>query len=255
VSPIRYIVDSAGNCTAYLPDDDAPCGEQGEYQGDQVTARNNVDVLDNILTHVVQSGTATAANIGRPVAGKTGTSQDFGNAWFAGFVPQLATIVWEGYPVETVKADAGSLVDGRVVPKSGKISVVPRMQYCADVRVCRPVHGYEVTGGGAPVSPAVMWANYMREAVAELDPLPFPTPTDLPDKVLNSPAPPPVRPVPTATKTQEPKPDHSPRPTPTTHPSPTTEPSPTVIPTTPGDGNGHGHGGKGRRNRGSGGDP
>ncbi len=50
-----------------------------------------------MLQRVVQGGTGTAANIGRPVAGKTGTAQDYTNAWFAGYTQQLATAVWVGF--------------------------------------------------------------------------------------------------------------------------------------------------------------
>jgi penicillin-binding protein 1A len=256
VMPIRYVVDSAGNCRAFLPDVGDECkAEDVEYRGEQVVERNEADVVNQVLTHVVQSGTATVANIGRPVAGKTGTTQDFESAWFAGYTPNLVTVVWEGYPVEMVKAEPGSLVDGRTVPKSGKIAVVPRMTYCGDTRVCRPVHGYEVTGGGAPVSPAVIWANYMRQATIDLDPLPFPIPTDMPDKMLNSPAPaPPPSPEPEETEKPD-KPDEPEEPEPTVEPSPEPEPTsePTIIPTeSPGGGGGPGNGG-GSGNGGGGG--
>ena len=50
------------------------------------------------LSGVIRAGTGTAANIGRPAAGKTGTAEGFKDAWFCGFVPQLATCVWVGYP-------------------------------------------------------------------------------------------------------------------------------------------------------------
>jgi penicillin-binding protein 1A len=55
-------------------------------------------VADAILQKVVQSGTGSAANIGRPVIGKTGTSQNYHDAWFVGAVPQLAAAVWVGFP-------------------------------------------------------------------------------------------------------------------------------------------------------------
>ena len=35
---------------------------------------------------------------GRPVAGKTGTTENYGDAWFVGYTPQLVTAVWVGYP-------------------------------------------------------------------------------------------------------------------------------------------------------------
>jgi penicillin-binding protein 1A len=51
-----------------------------------------------VLEKVVTSGTGTAANIGRPAAGKTGTAQQWRDAWFYGFIPQLSAAVWVGYP-------------------------------------------------------------------------------------------------------------------------------------------------------------
>jgi penicillin-binding protein 1A len=51
----------------------------------------------SLLEGVVSSGTGTAANIGRPQAGKTGTGQDYQDAWFVGYIPQLVTGVWVGY--------------------------------------------------------------------------------------------------------------------------------------------------------------
>jgi penicillin-binding protein 1A len=54
--------------------------------------------LTSVLRSVVSGGTGTQANLydGRPVAGKTGTTSDFRDAWFVGYVPQLATAVWIG---------------------------------------------------------------------------------------------------------------------------------------------------------------
>lgn len=55
-----------------------------------------VAMMDDMLMAVVEAGTGAAANIGRPVAGKTGTSQEYKDAWFIGFTPQLITGVWAG---------------------------------------------------------------------------------------------------------------------------------------------------------------
>jgi len=52
------------------------------------------------LTQVVTRGTGTRAAIGRPVAGKTGTAEEWRDAWFVGFTPQLSTAVWMGFPGE-----------------------------------------------------------------------------------------------------------------------------------------------------------
>ncbi|MHB9134086.1 MAG: transglycosylase domain-containing protein [Armatimonadota bacterium] len=48
------------------------------------------------LEAVIKQGTGRRANIGRPAAGKTGTSNDFRDAWFIGYTPQLSTAVWLG---------------------------------------------------------------------------------------------------------------------------------------------------------------
>ena len=52
--------------------------------------------LNDTLQGVVSRGTATAAQIGRPAAGKTGTTSSERDIWFVGYVPQLATAVWVG---------------------------------------------------------------------------------------------------------------------------------------------------------------
>ena len=57
------------------------------------------ETLMLILEDVVRDGTGTRAQIpGREVAGKTGTTDDYGDAWFVGFTPELAVAVWVGYP-------------------------------------------------------------------------------------------------------------------------------------------------------------
>jgi penicillin-binding protein 1A len=56
-------------------------------------------VVTRVLEANVQRGTGTAAALyGRPAAGKTGTTDSAADAWFAGWVPQLATVVWIGHP-------------------------------------------------------------------------------------------------------------------------------------------------------------
>lgn len=52
--------------------------------------------LNSVLQSVVTGGTGTAAQIGRPAAGKTGTTSSERDIWFVGYVPQLATAVWVG---------------------------------------------------------------------------------------------------------------------------------------------------------------
>jgi membrane peptidoglycan carboxypeptidase len=50
------------------------------------------------LEKVVAGGTGTAAKIGRPQAGKTGTATNNTDVWFVGFIPQFSTAVWVGHP-------------------------------------------------------------------------------------------------------------------------------------------------------------
>jgi membrane peptidoglycan carboxypeptidase len=87
-----------------------------------------------ILRGVIGLGTGTAANIGRPEAGKTGTGQNFYDAWFIGYVPQLATGVWVG------QADAE----------------IPM----------RSVPGYGEGFGGVLAAP--IWHDYMLDATRNL---------------------------------------------------------------------------------------
>nr|WP_242541453.1 penicillin-binding protein 1A [Phormidium pseudopriestleyi] len=56
----------------------------------------SVASLTNVLQGVISQGTATSARIGRPAAGKTGTTSSQRDIWFVGYVPQLSTAVWVG---------------------------------------------------------------------------------------------------------------------------------------------------------------
>jgi penicillin-binding protein 1A len=87
------------------------------------------------LEGVIRQGTGTAAAIGRPAAGKTGTAESFEDAWFCGYVPQLATCVWVGYPqaeIPLLNVDGFPEVFGGSIPAmtwhdfmSGALTGVP----------------------------------------------------------------------------------------------------------------------------------
>ena len=63
-----------------------------------VLAPDVAHTMTAMLEEVVQFGTAIKArNIGRPAGGKTGTTQDFTDAWFIGFTPQITAGVWVGF--------------------------------------------------------------------------------------------------------------------------------------------------------------
>jgi penicillin-binding protein 1A len=94
------------------------------------------------LEGVVSHGTGTAAYFGRPAAGKTGTAENYEDAWFCGYVPQLAACVWIGYP-------------------KAEISLFN-------------VEGYGAVFGGS--LPALIWNRFMSEAVKSLPAQDFPYP-------------------------------------------------------------------------------
>lgn len=81
---------------------------------DPAVAYLTTDMLKGVLTR----GTAIAARMGRPAAGKTGTTQDYGDAWFVGYTPQLSTAVWVGHPeaARELKDSAGRNITGGSVP-------------------------------------------------------------------------------------------------------------------------------------------
>jgi penicillin-binding protein 1A len=101
-------------------------------RGKRVVDEKVAATVTRILEANVRSGTGTAAALsGRPAAGKTGTTDSFADAWFAGFVPQLTTVTWVGYP--------------------------------QNERPMRGVHGIAgVTGGTLP---AQIWHTYMTAAL------------------------------------------------------------------------------------------
>ncbi|WP_436796411.1 transglycosylase domain-containing protein [Actinospongicola halichondriae] len=107
---------------------------QASGKGEQVMRRGDADQLNWILRQVVLGGTGSGANPGYPVAGKTGTSGDYRDAWFVGYSPRLTTAVWMGYP--DLDADGNT-------------------RFMTDVR------GRKVTGGSFP---ATIWKLFMQRA-------------------------------------------------------------------------------------------
>ena len=129
-TPIQ-MVRAAGGKVLYR----APSG------GKQVISPTTAALVTQALEGVIQHGTGTAAALGRPAAGKTGTAQNFQDAWFCGYVPQLVTCVWVGYP-------------------QGEV----------------PMHNVEgfpdVFGGSLP---AEIWHDFMSQAVASMAVRTFPS--------------------------------------------------------------------------------
>lgn len=106
-TPVLKVVDARGRT---LEDHTKP-------QAEQVIEAAVADTVTDIMRGVITSGTATRANIGRPAAGKTGTGQNYTNAWFVGYTPTLSTAVWMGYsndqktPLRNIKG-AGRVYGG-----------------------------------------------------------------------------------------------------------------------------------------------
>jgi penicillin-binding protein 1A len=80
----------------------------------QIADPQSVFQIVTMMRAVVEHGTGYEAGkgLGRQIAGKTGTSQDFKDAWFAGFTPDLVTVVWVG---EDVPASLGNGETGGVI--------------------------------------------------------------------------------------------------------------------------------------------
>jgi penicillin-binding protein 1A len=78
---------------------------------EQVISPQNAFIMTHLLQGVVQHGTGQRAKVlGRPVAGKTGTSSDYSDAWFIGYTPSLLAGVWVGFDDKTSlgKDESGS---------------------------------------------------------------------------------------------------------------------------------------------------
>jgi penicillin-binding protein 1A len=72
--------------------------EEHEPVANEVIAKETAYVITNMMEDVIQKGTGWRAKVlGRPLAGKTGTTNDFTDAWFVGFAPNLVAGVWVGF--------------------------------------------------------------------------------------------------------------------------------------------------------------
>jgi penicillin-binding protein 1A len=99
---IRYVLDSQRK----LLEENTPVSRQ-------VVSPELAYVMTHMLRGTIERGTGAAARaLGRPAAAKTGTTNDYSNAWFIGYTPQLVTGVWVGYdrPRSLGKDETGSRV-------------------------------------------------------------------------------------------------------------------------------------------------
>ena len=115
----------------------------GATEGVQAISPSTAHQVTGVLEGVVSGGTATRARFAdrRPAAGKTGTTSAYSDAWFVGYVPQLATAVWMGSP-------------------EGNLEMTN-------------VGGVRVTGGSYP---ARIWQAFMGPALEGQEAMDFPAP-------------------------------------------------------------------------------
>jgi penicillin-binding protein 1A len=110
--------------------------------------------VTSALRGVVLAGTGRAADIGRPVAGKTGTAENFKDAWFCGYVPQLAACAWMGRPQAEIPM--------------------------------HDVEGFaEVVGGSVP---ARIWHDFMARALHGTEVVPLPPPVVAGQRAVRAPS-------------------------------------------------------------------
>jgi membrane peptidoglycan carboxypeptidase len=118
--------------------------EEFRPQPKPVLTAQQSSLVTYCLQQVVKDGTGKAAAFGPDLAGKTGTTQQNADAWFAGYAPKLTAAVWMGDP-------NGS-------------------------KPMTSVHGQTVQGGNIPVQ---MWRAFMTVALQGTDPGTFVPPTDI----------------------------------------------------------------------------
>lgn len=122
---------------------------QDETEGEQVISASDAYLATTALQQVIERGTGTNARIGRPAAGKTGTAQEYRDAWFVGYTPELVASVWVGYPKGQIE-----------MKPSCAVTFIGDREVC---RVTRTITSGGVTGGSFP---AQVWAAFMLRALA-----------------------------------------------------------------------------------------
>jgi penicillin-binding protein 1A len=139
---ITRISDRDGNVLESVDPADFPAGVKSgqkliRQEPERVLSAETAYLITNLMESVVQDGTGQRAKeLGRPVAGKTGTTNELKDAWFAGFVPQLVAVTWVGYDQERTM-------------------------------------GHGETGAKAALPG---WLGFMQRAVKDLEPQAFPIP-------------------------------------------------------------------------------
>jgi penicillin-binding protein 1A len=130
----------APTCVTKITDAEGNILYESHPNGKRVVREDVAAVVNSILQDVVKYGTGRSASIGRPQAGKTGTTDNYADAWFVGYTPDLSAAVWVGH------------TEG-LIPMTS-------------------VHGMTVFGG---TFPAQIWRKFMQNALADVPPTSFPS--------------------------------------------------------------------------------
>ncbi len=130
---ISQIRDSAGNVLY---------SRSGSGPG-RVIAPERVAAMNRMMAATLENGSGKAAAFGRPAAGKTGTSQDFRDAWFVGYTANLITAVWMG---NDNGASTKGVTGGALPARTWKAFMEKAHENLAP----QPLPGLTPDGGGAP---------------------------------------------------------------------------------------------------------
>ena len=168
---------------------------ENEITRDEVLDPEQAKQVNWALNQVVEGGTGTRAQFDQPAAGKTGTTDEYKDAWFVGYTCRLTAAVWVGYPG-------------------------------TEERLMKDVKGIDVTGGSLP---AEIWRRFMIDATQGIDACEFEQPELGSEVAPDDTTPPTSAPPPT---TAAPEPTTTAPPPPTTAPPPSTAPPTTARPPT-----------------------
>jgi len=130
-----------GVATAIGPDGKSVFDE-ADLKGTEAIDPGIAYTINDVLQDVVKKGTGRHAAFGRPLAGKTGTTEEYHDAWFVGYTPDLVTAIWVGY-------------------RRGQVSM-------------RNVRGIKVVGGSFP---SQIFKAFMSKALASTPAHSFEVPT------------------------------------------------------------------------------
>ncbi|MCX5748995.1 MAG: penicillin-binding protein 1A [Candidatus Saganbacteria bacterium] len=152
-------------CISKITDKNGRIIEENEDKKTQVLEPKIAYIMVDMMKGVIAIGTGYRAKIGRPAAAKTGTSDNFRDAWFIGFVPQLITGVWVGNDDNTpMKGVAEVSVCPRIwkqfmetVLSATPPEDFPKPENVVNVRIC--LYSGRLAGPDCPPG-KVKWATF-----------------------------------------------------------------------------------------------